>query len=64
MNEKNKHQRVTTRLPEPLCELIRERADKQMCSASDIIRQSLLAFFAGSCQTNTGETLAPEEVAI
>lgn len=64
MNEKPKHQRVTTRLPEPLCELIRERADKQMCSTSDIVRQSLLAFFAGSCQTNTGKTLAAEEVAI
>lgn len=64
MSEQPKHHRVTTRLPEPLCERIRERAEKQMCSASDIVRQSLIAFFSSDCQTNTEQHRQISEVAI
>jgi hypothetical protein len=64
MSQQIKHQRVTTRLPEPLCERIREQAEKQMCSASDIIRQSLLAFFSSECQTNTEQNRHASEVPV
>jgi len=64
MTEKPTHTRLSARLPEPLCGRLREEAAKRMCSASDIVRMSLLNFFEANCQKVSDNSKQVEEVAL
>ena len=64
MTEKPTQTKLSARLPEPLCGLIREEAAKRMCSASDIVRLSLLNFFESSCQKVSDNSKRAEEVPV
>lgn len=54
------------RLPEPLCGLVQDEAARRFCSASDVVRLSLIDFFRLNRQTKQDENGKPtlEEVAL
>jgi hypothetical protein len=56
MNQKNKPIRLSMRLPEPLCGLVHDEAARRFCSASDVVRLSLIDFFGLNRQTKHDET--------
>jgi Arc/MetJ-type ribon-helix-helix transcriptional regulator len=51
MKQKPNHTRFSARLPERLSEQLQEEASRRFCSASDIVRLSLVHFFERDCQT-------------
>jgi Arc/MetJ-type ribon-helix-helix transcriptional regulator len=51
MKQKPNHTRFSARLPERLSERLQEEASRRFCSASDIVRMSLVHFFERDCQT-------------
>lgn len=62
MKAPQNHTRLTARLPEPLSERVQAEASKRYCSASDIIRLSLVYFFERECQTKQDNQ--PAEVVV
>lgn len=55
-------QRLTARLPEPLSEQVQREARRRFCSASDIVRLSLVNFFDAECLTKQDKQPQQEEV--
>lgn len=55
-------QRLTARLPEPLSQQVQSEARRRFCSASDIVRLSLVNFFDAECLTKQDKQSQPGEV--
>jgi hypothetical protein len=53
--------RLTARLPEPLGERVQREAARRFCSASDIVRLSLVNFFDADCLTKQDRKPEPSQ---
>jgi hypothetical protein len=52
---------ITARLPEALGIRLKQEADANLCSASDVVRKALLSFFGPACLTIKAETSESQE---
>ena len=52
---------ITARLPEGLGIRLKQEADANLCSASDVVRKALLSFFGPACLTNKAELSTKQE---